>query len=63
MSADHTIITWDMTSDGEPTSRAFADAAARLDAACAIVARDLTPDEWRRFLPDRPWEPTCTDLA
>ena len=35
----------------------------RLDAACAIVARDFTPDEWRRYLPERPWEPTCTDRA
>ena len=63
VAADHTIIRWDMTADLETTNRAFADAAVRLDAVCAVVARDLTPEEWRRFLPDRPWQPTCTDLA
>jgi hypothetical protein len=63
VSADHTIIAWDMTDDLETTNRAFVDAAARLDAVCAIVGRDFTPGEWRRFLADRPWRPTCTDLA
>ena len=63
VSADHTIIRWDMGADREQAGRGIVDAAARLDAACAIVARDLTPVEWRRFLPDRPWQPTCSDLA
>jgi hypothetical protein len=62
VSADHTVIAWDMTADLETTNRAFADAAVRLETVCAIVARDFTPVEWRRFLPDRPWQPTCTDL-
>ena len=35
----------------------------RFAAACTIVGRDLTPAEWRRYLPERPWEPTCTDGA
>jgi hypothetical protein len=30
--------------------------------ACAVVGRDLTAAEWRRYLPDRPFRPTCTDL-
>lgn len=63
VSADHTIIRWDMGAEGEQAGGLIVDAAARLDAACAVVARDLTPLEWRRFLPDRPWQPTCTDLA
>jgi WD40 repeat protein len=36
--------------------------AAWLAEACAIVARDLTRDEWERYLPGRPYEPTCSDL-
>jgi WD40 repeat protein len=61
VSLDRTAIFWDMSA---PTAPAVpgADAARRLDAACAIAGRDLTPAEWRRFLPDRPWQPTCTDL-
>jgi hypothetical protein len=31
-------------------------------AACDIAGRDLTRTEWDRYLPGRPWEPTCTDL-
>jgi DNA-binding beta-propeller fold protein YncE len=34
-----------------------------LQEACAVVGRDLTRAEWDRYLPDRPWEPTCTDLG
>jgi WD40 repeat protein len=63
VSVDHTVITWDPSSDGDAVRRGFADAAARLDAACAIVGRDFTRAEWRRFLPERPWQRTCTDLA
>jgi hypothetical protein len=59
VAVDHTIISWDMRRDG---GRVTADDSERLRAACAIVARDFTPTEWRRFLPDRPWQPTCTDL-
>ncbi len=32
-------------------------------AACTVVGRDLTEDEWARYLTGRPWEPTCSDLA
>jgi WD40 repeat protein len=34
-----------------------------LDEACDIAGRDLTRAEWARYLPDRPWEPTCSDRA
>jgi len=30
--------------------------------ACAIVGRDLTQEEWDRYLPGRDRTPTCTDL-
>jgi WD40 repeat protein len=33
-----------------------------LDEACAIVGRDLTAAEWDRYLPERDYAPTCTDL-
>jgi WD40 repeat protein len=28
--------------------------------ACSIANRTLTPEEWARFLPNRPYEPACT---
>jgi WD40 repeat protein len=59
VASDHTIISWDMRRDG---GRVTPDDSERLDAACTIVARDFTPTEWRRFLPDRRWQPTCSDL-
>lgn len=34
-----------------------------LDRACAVVGRDLTRDEWSSYLPDREYEPTCTDRS
>jgi hypothetical protein len=34
----------------------------RLAAVCAVVGRDMTPEEWERHLPGREWRPTCTDL-
>ena len=33
-----------------------------LSEACAIVGRDMTRAEWNRYLPEREYEPTCTDL-
>jgi WD40 repeat protein len=59
VASDHTIISWDMRRDG---GRVTADDSDRLQAACAIVTRDFDATEWRRFLPDRPWQPTCSDL-
>jgi WD40 repeat protein len=34
-----------------------------LRAACDVAGRDLTRAEWERYLPGRPWEPTCSDLG
>jgi WD40 repeat protein len=30
--------------------------------ACAVAGRDLTRDEWARYLPGRQYRPTCSDL-
>ena len=30
--------------------------------ACDVVDRDLTPVEWARYLPNRPYDHTCSDL-
>jgi WD40 repeat protein len=59
VSADHTAITWDMSPAGARPAR---DARARLQQACTIAGRDLTPTEWQRALPGQPWQPTCSDL-
>ena len=32
------------------------------DFACTVAGRDLTTEEWTRYLPDRPYRPTCSDL-
>lgn len=37
--------------------------AAWLRAACTVAGRDLTRAEWNRYLPDRPYAATCTDLG
>jgi WD40 repeat protein len=52
-SADRTVRVWDLT----PAS-AFAEPRA---AACRIVGRGLTDDdhEWRRYIVDLPYRPTC----
>ncbi|HEU0235242.1 MAG TPA: BTAD domain-containing putative transcriptional regulator [Candidatus Limnocylindrales bacterium] len=36
-----------------------AEADAWLRHACSVAGRDLTEDEWSRYLPARPYEPTC----
>jgi len=59
---DHTAIIWDMSGPAAPAVPGAYDPGLRLDAVCAIVGRDLTSGEWRHFLPDRAWQPTCSDL-
>jgi hypothetical protein len=63
VSLDHTAIRWDPSPDGGDRPDRPADPAAWLGEVCAVVGRDLTAGEWRRYLPDRPWQPTCTDLG
>jgi WD40 repeat protein len=62
VSVDHTAITWDMSDESPRRGEGPADPEVRLRVVCSIAGRDLTPIEWRRFLPDRPWEPTCSDV-
>lgn len=31
--------------------------------ACSRVTRQLTPEEWRQHLPDKPYDPTCRKVA
>jgi hypothetical protein len=63
VSVDHTAITWDMSDQSPRRGEGPADPEVRLQLACSIAGRDLTQIEWRRVLPDRPWEPTCSDLG
>jgi predicted Rdx family selenoprotein len=63
VSVDHTIITWDTSTEGGSEEPGASSPEDRFEAACAIVGRDLTPAEWQRYLPERSWEPTCTDGA
>jgi WD40 repeat protein len=59
---DETVISWDMSPVAAP-SVSSTNTSVLLDRACAIVARDFTPAEWARYLPDRSYAPTCTDLG
>jgi hypothetical protein len=63
VSLDHTAISWDPSPAGGKRADRPADPAVWLEEACAVVGRDLTAGQWRRYLPDRPWQPTCTDLG
>jgi WD40 repeat protein len=63
VSGDQTAISWDMAADAGGTARLLtAPGSELLAAACAIVGRDFTDGEWNRYLPDRPYAPTCSDL-
>jgi hypothetical protein len=49
---------------GDGGGRRYAlDPAAWTARACeVVVGRDLTREEWARYLPDRPYRATCSDL-
>jgi WD40 repeat protein len=58
------LVTHDRVSalTGEQDGRSYPlDPRRWLDYACVVVGRDLTRDEWDRYLPDRPYRRTCTD--
>jgi hypothetical protein len=59
---DNTAISWDLGAVVAPALPAT-DPAALVRRACAIVGRDFSPREWLRYLPDRPYGVTCTDLS
>jgi len=46
--------------EGEVYSLNPADWLAR---ACAVADRDLTPAEWRTYIPERPYRETCSELT
>ena len=46
-SVDGPVLLWDI------------DPASWRARACAVAGRRLTPQEWREFLPDRPYQPSC----
>jgi len=49
-----------VTLDEAGTIREWTTEPGRLvEHACNVVGRNLTPDEWRAVLPDRPWAATC----
>jgi hypothetical protein len=67
VSVDSSVIVWDMRATGGLDAERSArpdDVAPSvwLHDACAVVGRDLDTTEWRRYLPDLPIRPTCTDL-
>lgn len=49
ISADNTIRLWDM------------DVSSWLRRLCALVSRNLSQQEWDEFLPERPYQKTCSD--
>jgi DNA-binding SARP family transcriptional activator len=57
-------IAWEVGPGGDLRGpRSVTDASEALAEVCAVVGRDLTPAEWNQYLPGRPWQPTCTDVA
>ncbi|MET1061185.1 MAG: WD40 repeat domain-containing protein, partial [Nocardioides sp.] len=46
----------------QPGHRYPLDPAVWLATACRIAGRDLTRDEWRTYLPDRPYRRTCAEI-
>ena len=61
VSLDQTVIQWDMRPGGSAV-RTTRDTAGALGEACAIVARDFTQREWERYVRNRTYRATCSDL-
>jgi hypothetical protein len=63
VAGDSTAISWRMgADDGSAGSFRTMDPATLVGIACGIVGRDFTQVEWERYLGDRPYGPTCSDL-
>ena len=59
-SADKSRI---LTASGDRTARQwFARMEDLLVAACRQAPRNMTEEEWRRFMGDEPYQPTCPNL-
>jgi DNA-binding SARP family transcriptional activator len=54
---DGAALLWDLSGTRGLGPRA--EAGDRRALACAMAGRDMTPDEWRRVLPDRPYQHVC----
>ena len=62
-SGDTTAISWRMAAEaGSAGPLRTMDPAGLVTVACAIIGRDFTPVEWERYLGDRPFAPTCSDV-
>ncbi len=60
--ANGAVLSWDLTgSRGIATSLAGTTDSdpALLTLACALAGRDLSPEEWHTYLPDRPYQDVC----
>ena len=58
-SADDELV---LSGGDQPGRRYPLDPAVWLATACRIAGRDLTRDEWRTYLPDRPYRRTCLEI-
>jgi DNA-binding SARP family transcriptional activator len=58
---DGSVALWDLTGTLGLESRVAdaGDPRPLVTLACALAGRDLTPAEWRRYLPDRPYQHVC----
>jgi DNA-binding SARP family transcriptional activator len=54
-------IVWDVRQREAPGSPSTPPSS-WLRAACSVAGRDLSHAEWDRYLLERPWAPTCSDL-
>ena len=57
------VIVWDLRADRHGRATDPPDPSRWLRAACDVAGRDLSRVEWRRYLPGRTWQPTCSDLS
>ena len=55
---DGLALLWDLSGSRGLAARATGSGDIRA-LACAMAGRDMTLDEWRRFLPDRPYQHVC----
>jgi len=67
MGTDDTVIAWDVAENQDPgagTPLPYpADPSGWLREACGVAGRDLTRVEWNRFVPERPYRATCSELG
>jgi hypothetical protein len=57
---DGAVLAWDLTGSRGAGARLAVDPQASQSLACALAGREMSPEEWRRFLPDRPYQRVCS---